>query len=188
MFRPLTTLLVLCLLLAQNSAMASSPHRWIDSVTLSFGKDNDSNETDVIRVGFQNRWKHTWFDGGAWFLGGYWDTALGFMESDFGSDNELLDLSLTGVFRFQRDADLSSGLTPFAEAGIGPHLISNTRLGKRDLTTAFQFGSVVGFGIGFGERGQYELSYRFQHISNGDIKKPNDTLDLHLLRLGYSFD
>ncbi len=188
MFRPLTTLLVLCLLLAQHSAMATSPHRWIDSVTLSFGKDNDSNETDVIRVGFQNRWKHTWFDGGAWFLGGYWDTALGFMETDFGSDNELLDLSLTGVFRFQRDADLSSGLTPFAEAGIGPHLISDTRLGKRDLTTAFQFGSVVGFGVGFGERGQYELSYRFQHISNGDIKKPNDTLDLHLLRLGYSFD
>ena len=100
----------------------------------------------------------------------------------------MLDLSLTGVFRFQRDADLSSGLTPFAEAGIGPHLISDTRLGKRDLTTAFQLGSVVGFGVGFGERGQYELSYRFQRISNGDIKKPNDMLDLHLLRLGYSFD
>ena len=188
MYKPLAALLVLCVLLSHNNAIASSPHRWIDTVTLSLGKDNDSNVTDVIRIGFQNQWKHTWFDGGAWYLGGYWDTGLAFMETDYGSDNDLFDFSLTGVFRFQRDADLSSGLTPFAEAGIGPHLVSDTRLGKRDLTTAFQLGSIVGFGVGFGERGQYELSYRFQHISNADIKKPNDTIDLHLLRLGYSFD
>jgi len=188
MHKLLTACLALSVLLMHNSAIASSPHRWIDTITLSLGKDNDSNDTDVFRIGFQNKWKHTWFDGGAWYLGGYWDTGLALMETDYGRDNELLDFSLTGVFRFQRDANLSSGLTPFAEAGIGPHLVSDTRLGKRDLTTAFQLGSIVGFGVGFGERGQYELSYRFQHISNGDIKKPNDTLDLHLLRLGYSFD
>ena len=95
---------------------------------------------------------------------------------------------MTPVLRLQRDANLSSGVTPYAEAGIGTHLFSNTKLGNRDFSTAFQFGSIVGVGVGFGERGQYELSYRFQHLSNADIKKPNDAHDLHLLRLGYNFD
>jgi opacity protein-like surface antigen len=187
MSKKTATLLIPLLLLAQSAAMASSSGRWFDAVSFSLGKDNDSNDTDVYRVGFQNKWERSWFNGGAWFLSGYWDTELGYMETDIGTDNELVDLSVTPVLRFQRDADLSSGASPFAEAGIGTHLISDTTLGRRVLSTAFQFGSVVGFGVGFGERGQYELSYRYQHISNADIKTPNDALDLHLLRLGYNF-
>jgi hypothetical protein len=111
------------------------------------------------------------------------------MESDINnSDNsDLVDISLTPVFRYQRDANLSSGVTPYMEAGTGPHLISNTRLGFQKYSTAFQFGTLLGFGLGFGENGQYEVAYRFQHISNADIKKPNDGINLHLLRLGYSF-
>jgi opacity protein-like surface antigen len=88
----------------------------------------------------------------------------------------------------QRDASLSSGVSPYAEAGIGPHLLSETSLGYKQYSTAFQFGSLIGFGLGFGDKGQYELSYRFQHISNNDIKTPNNGINLHILRLGYSFE
>jgi len=42
--------------------------------------------------------------------------------------------------------------------------------------------------LGFGRHGQYELGYRYQHISNAGIKRPNDGLNLHMLRLGYSFN
>ena len=183
-----TSLLLPFLLLGHSALLASSPAApWIDSVSFSLGKDNDSNDTDVYYVGFQNKWERSWFEGGAWYLSGYWDAEIGYMETDIGFDNELVDFSLTPVLRFQRDASLSSGVTPYAEAGFGPHLVSDTRLGKRDLTTAFQVGSILGFGVGFGERGQYELSYRFQHISNLNIKKPNDGIDMHLLRLGYNF-
>ncbi|MGB5261181.1 MAG: acyloxyacyl hydrolase [Gammaproteobacteria bacterium] len=183
-----TTLSVPLLLLAQTPAMASSPPSWIDSISLTLGKDNRSNDTEAYRIGFQNKWERSWFEGGAWFLSGYWDAELGYLETDIGKYNELFDLSVTPVLRLQRDADLSSGMTPYADAGFGPHLISETRLGKRDLSSTFQFGLLVGVGVGFGERGQYELSYRFQHISNADIKQPNDGLDLHLLRLGYHFE
>jgi opacity protein-like surface antigen len=183
-----TNLLVPLLLIAQAPAMASSPANWIDAISLTLGRDNDSNDTDVYRIGFQNKWERSWFEGGAWFLSGYWDAELGYLETDIGIYNELVDVSVTPVLRLQRDADLSSGVTPYAEAGIGTHLISETRLGRRNLSTAFQFGSLVGLGVGFGDRGQYELSYRFQHISNADIKQPNDGHDLHLLRLGYIFD
>jgi hypothetical protein len=88
----------------------------------------------------------------------------------------------------QRDATLSSGVSPFAEAGIGAHLLTATRLGERTFSTALQLGSVLGLGVGFGGNGQYELSYRYQRLSNIGIKQPNDGLDLHMLRIGYLFE
>lgn len=162
---------------------------WVDGISLTYGRDEDSNEVTVSRLGLQNRWAHTWFKGGAWYLGGYWDAELAYMDSDIkNSDNDdLIDISLTPVFRFQRDANLSSGVTPYAEAGVGPHLFSETRLGFQKYSTAFQLGTLLGFGLGFGNNGQYEITYRFQHISNVSIKDPNDGINLHLIRLGYSF-
>ena len=183
----LQSLLLPILLLAQSSTFAASEQRWIDSVSLSLGTDDDSNNTHVYRVGFQNKWERSWFHGGAWYLSGYWDTELGYLESDLGSKGELVDVSVTPILRYQRDADISSGVSPFAEAGLGAHLISENRIGNLNLGTALQYGSIVGVGVGFGERGQYELAYRFQHISNADTNDANDGINLHLLRLGYNF-
>jgi len=33
--------------------------------------------------------------------------------------------------------------------------------------------------------GAYDLSYRFQRISNGNIKHPNDGINFHQIRLQY---
>ena len=186
--RPLI-LVTLVLVLCQASPVSAGERRWVDAVSASLGKIEDASDgTDVLRVGFQKRWRHSWFTGGAWYLGGYWDSELAVMEPDRGSTDKVLGLSLTPVLRYQRDARLSSGITPFAEAGLGAHLLSDTHIGYSSMATAFQFGSVLGVGVGFGERGQYELSYRFTHLGNGDIKEPNDGLDLHLLKLGYNFN
>jgi hypothetical protein len=165
-------------------------NNWIDAISLTYGEDMDDNETTLYRLGLQNKWERTWLNDGAWYVGGYWDAELAYMESDHkNSENDsLFDLGLTPVFRMQRDASISSGVSPYAEIGIGPHLISETRLGKQQYSTALQFGSLIGFGLGFGGRGQYEISYRFQHLSNADIKTPNQGMNLHLLRLGYNFD
>jgi len=162
---------------------------WIDGLSLSFGHDSNDNETSLLRAGLQNKWQRTWFNGGAWYVGGYWDAELAYMESDISDtrNSELFDLSLTPVFRMQRDASLSSGVSPFAEAGIGAHLLTDTRLGDRAFSTALQLGSILGLGLGFGDNGQYEVSYRYQRLSNIGIKNPNDGMDLHLLRFGYHF-
>ena len=180
---------VTLLLFSMIFTMDARATDWIDGISLSYGQDEDSNDVDAIRIGLQNRWERNWFKGGAWYLGGYWDAELAYLESGTkNSDHsELVSISLTPVFRYQRDANLSSGFTPYAEAGIGPHLLSHTSLGFQEYSTAFQFGSLVGFGVGFGDNGQYEIAYRFLHTSNANIKKPNDGLNLHLLRLGYSF-
>jgi len=182
--------LFLVLALTCSSGVHAAGNNWIDAMSFTYGEDMDDNETTLYRIGLQNKWERTWLNDGAWYVGGYWDAELAYMESDHkNSENgELFNLSLTPVFRLQRDASLSSGVSPYAEAGIGPHLLSETRLGKQQYSSAFQFGSLIGFGLGFGEKGQYEISYRFQHLSNGDIKTPNQGMNLHLLRLGYSFD
>jgi hypothetical protein len=188
MMKTMPQTLAILLLLSPGLPVNAGERYWLDGVSVSAGESDDSDGTEVLRIGIQKLWRHSWFDSGAWYLGGYWDSELAFMEVDRGSTDEAYGLSITPVLRYQRDARLSSGLTPFAEAGLGIHLLSETNIGSNDLSTAFQFGSLVGLGVGFGERGQYELSYRFTHISNADIKKPNDGLDLHLLKLGYRFN
>ncbi|HYQ70917.1 MAG TPA: acyloxyacyl hydrolase [Gammaproteobacteria bacterium] len=177
------------LLLAFMAPVGANGNSWVDAVSLTAGTDEDSIDASIYRLGLQNRWEHTWFNGGAWNVGGYWDAELAYIDADaaHGENGDLYDLSLTPVFRMQRDTALSSGVSPFAEAGIGAHLLSETSLADRNYSTAFQFGSLLGLGLGFGRHGQYELAYRFQHISNASIKRPNDGLNLHMLRLGYSF-
>jgi len=177
------------LLLACMTTAGANGNNWIDSISLTLGTDEDSIDADIYRLGLQNRWGRTWFNDGAWNVGGYWDAEVAYIEADAapGENDELYDFSLTPVFRVQRDTALSSGISPFAEAGIGAHLFSETSLASENLSTAVQFGSLLGLGLGFGKRGQYELAYRYQHISNASMKTPSDELNLHMLRLGYSF-
>jgi lipid A 3-O-deacylase len=162
--------------------------RWIDALSLTAGKDDKSNDTDVYRFGVQNRWNRTWFNDGAWYLGGYWDAALAYWDADTQSNRSLYDLSLTPILRLQRDASLSRSITPFSEIGVGGHLLSDKEIGDRDLSTNFQFGSHLGVGLGFGDKGRYELMYRYQHLSNADIEDPNQGINLHLVSFGYVFE
>jgi lipid A 3-O-deacylase len=182
--------LAITLLLSPLTAWCANFDRWIDTVTIGYGKESNTNDANIYQISLQHKWHSTWFNGGAWYVGGYWDAGLSYLSGnpDSGENGDLFDLSLIPVFRWQRDASLSSGVSPFAEAGIGPHLLSETRLTDQAYSTALQLGSLVGFGIGFGDRGQYELSYRYQYVSNLDIKKPNDGMNQHLLRLGYAFE
>ena len=190
MFSSARCLLAITLFLSPLAAWCANTGHWIDTVTFGYGKESNTDDADIFQLSMQHNWDRTWFNGGAWYVGGYWDAGLAYLNAnaDTGENGELFDLSLIPVFRLQRDASLSSGVSPFAEAGIGPHLLSETRLADQAYSTALQLGTLVSFGIGFGERGQYELSYRYQFISNLDFKKPNDGMNQHLLRLGYFFD
>lgn len=167
-------------------ATATENH-WIDSVSATLGKDGNSNQTDVYRLGIQNRWNRTWFNDGAWYLGGYWDVSVGYMESGREKNSDLYEVGLIPVLRLQRDTEISSGVAPFSEIGVGGHMLSDDDIGERKLGSNFQLASHIGLGLGFGERGRYEVAYRFQHLSNAGTNSPNNGLDLHLLRFGYHF-
>ena len=100
------------LLLTFMTTAGANGNRWVDSVSLTLGTDEDSLDADVYRLGLQNRWGRTWFNGGAWNVGGYWDAEFAYLEADAGQgeNNNLYDISLTPVFRLQRDTALSSGV------------------------------------------------------------------------------
>ena len=180
-------LIVSVLLLVHLTLTQGAENRWIDSVTTALGKDSNYNKTKAFQLGMQNKWNRTWFNEGAWFVGGYWDATLAYMKSNIKENSDLYDLSLTPVLRLQRDAELSSGVTPFSEIGVGGHLLSDNKIGERDLATKLQFCPQLGLGLGFGDKGSYELTYHYQYLTNGGIKQPNDGLKMHLLSFGYAF-
>ena len=142
--------------------------------------------TDMARIAVQWEWNKRWFQGANWHVGGYWDLGLGYWRRDdarAGENEEILELGLTPVLRLQRN-DLAG---PYLEAGIGAHLLSKTSIGDKRLSTQFQFGDHIGLGYRFGAKGAWELGYRYQHLSNASIKKPNDGINFHQVRVQYRF-
>lgn len=91
------------------------------------------------------------------------------------TNKSLWDFGLTPIFHW---SGLDMGPTRlFAEAGIGAHLLSKTRINtERVFSTAFQFGEIGVIGLAFGDRHRYEIGALVQHVSNGAIKEPNNGL------------
>jgi lipid A 3-O-deacylase len=79
----------------------------------------------------------------------------------------------------------AQGLAPFAEGGIGVHLLTHTRVGDRNMSTAFQFGEHMAVGARFGKEFAYSLAARAEHVSNANIKKPNDGVSFYGIELQY---
>jgi lipid A 3-O-deacylase len=91
------------------------------------------------------------------------------------TNNSLLDVGLTPIFHWSGPEIGPTRL--FLEAGIGAHLLSETRINtERVFSTAFQFGEIGVIGLGFGDRHRYEIGALVQHVSNGAIKEPNNGL------------
>jgi len=114
-----------------------------------------------------------------------------------------LDMSLEyslGMVRAPSDQPnrdlLHVGVTPFArwwfasntgvELGVGANVFSGTHLGDKGLSTAFQFGSSVGFFHRL-QGTPWLLGLRLTHYSNADIKQPNPGQNYVQLRASYVF-
>jgi len=154
-----------------------------DGLALEVGQGND---TDMGRISLMRMWENKWFTDGNWYLTGYWEVSLGHWKSSNPGGKGIWDVGLTPVFRLRQKE--TGGVRPYAEAAVGVHLISRTHVDNiRQMGSAFQFGDHIGIGMTFGERDQFDLGYRFQHLSNADIKQPNDGIDFHQIRFGYLF-
>ncbi len=163
-------------------AMAGPHAMAVDGVSVEAG---GGDGTDMTRIAVQWDWNKRWFQGTDWHLGGYWELGLGYWWADAlpGQNDNIAEVGFTPVFRLQ-----GNSLTgPYLEGGIGAHLLSRTQIGDKRLSTKFQFGDHLGLGYRFGAKGAWDLGYRFQHLSNGSIKKPNDGVNFHQIRLQYRF-
>jgi len=163
-------------------AAASGTARAVDGVAVEIGTGDG---TDMGRIAVQYDWKQRWFQGSTWHLGGYWDLGIGqWHHGATGSQNaDITEIGITPVFRLQPN----SLQGPYVEAAIGAHFLSHTSIGERRFSTSFQFGDHVGAGYRFGPKGAYDLSYRYQHLSNGGVKRPNSGMNFNQIRLQYHF-
>lgn len=158
------------------------PAMAIDGLALEAGK---SSLTEKVRVAAQWRWQQRWFSAADRHLGGYWDVSAAqwHRETQPRIRSRLTEISLTPVFRLQRN-DYTGG---YLESGIGFHFLSSTTLGDKRFGSSFQFGEHIGFGYRFGAQGDADLGYRYLHLSNADLKDPNNGINFHQIRLQYWF-
>ena len=100
-------------------------------------------------------------------------------------NHTLVAFGLYPVLRL--DTEPMAGVVPYVEMAIGFNALTHTWIENRRLSTAFQFGEFVGVGFSFGESNQFDLGARYQHISNADIKRPNDGLSYASIVFTYRF-
>ena len=165
------------------AAFASVPAKAVDGMSFELGSGDG---TKMGRIGLQWDWNKKWLQTGGWHVGGYWDLSAGYWDAGTvpaGRNASIVDIGLTPVFRIQQN-DMR-GL--YGEIAVGFHLLSHTTIGSKTLSTAYQFGDHLGAGYRFGDKGQYDLSYRYQHLSNGGIKKPNNGITFNQIRFQYHF-
>ena len=154
--------------------------------TLS-GVGGYGNNVNVVGVEAQvpSDYRGTFTDQWSWALHWASDLSYWWARNHEGSSSSLWEVGLTPVFTLRSAAE--SSMTYYVEAGIGVHLLSHTQIDGRVLSTAFQFGELVGGGANFGDHGQYAIGIRLQHISNGCIKEPNYGLTVGEVRVSYRF-
>jgi hypothetical protein len=157
----------------------------VDGISVEAG---NGDHTDTARVGAIFNFERQWFTDGDWQVGGFWEATAGIWQgrSGAGNNQKITDIGITPVFRLQQKNP--SGISPYLEGAIGFHLISPTYIyANRQFGSAFQFGDHLGAGVRFGDHQQYDLSYRYQHLSNGGIKKPNQGINLNQIHFVYHF-
>ena len=166
--------------------LATAQVHAMDGMSVEYGKGSDG--ADLARVGLLWNWNKSWFNEGDWHVTGFWDASLGQWKghSNKGNNQTITDVGLTPVFRFEQKNP--TGIAPYAEGAIGFHLISPTYINAgRQFATAFQFGDHIGFGVRFGASHQFDLGYRYQHLSNGSIKAPNQGINFDQIHFDYRF-
>jgi opacity protein-like surface antigen len=168
--------------LAAVCLLAAAPAAAVDGIAIEAG---GGDSTDMGRIAIQWDWNKRWFQGQEWHVGGYWDLGIGYWTRDALPDQngDITEIGLTPVFRLQRNTLQG----PYAEIGIGFHLLSKTTIGDKRFSTLFQFGDHLGFGYRFGVKSAWDVGYRYQHLSNANIKKPNNGISFNQVRLQYHF-
>ncbi|KDN96505.1 hypothetical protein EI16_09590 [Hydrogenovibrio marinus] len=150
------------------------------TVSLDGGADDSVKQT---RIGLGADWNKPLYDSDRFSINGRWEVSANEWHSTRKNPKNKSGwiIGLTPIFHYNWKL---SGLTPYIEAGAGPHFISDITIENEYKSTQFQFGDILG--IGFTTK-HFEIGYRYLHISNANIELPNPGTDFHNLHIGYKF-
>lgn len=125
----------------------------------------------------------TWWDTGSWHFALLGEAHVARWFAKDGRD--IYAAGVTPVVRFIKN---SGSIRPYIEGGVGIRFLSHPTISDDyTLSTSFQFSDVIGVGAQFGGHQQYEVGYRFHHISNAGIKEPNPGINFNELYFQYNF-
>jgi lipid A 3-O-deacylase len=156
--------------------LAAAAAHAVDGLSVEVGRGDD--RTSLLRLSLTDNWRKRDPAVRDWHLAGYWEVSAAIWDN---RDESVADLAATPVFRIERRSI-------YLEGAIGFHLVTSHISAHRTFSTAFQFGDHVGAGFRFGPGGRYDFGMRVQHISNGDLRKPNPGINFVLMHLQYELD
>ena len=96
----------------------------------------------------------------------------------------ITEIGLTPVFRLQQN-DLRGPVRRDRRSGL--ICCRRPRSATSASAPASSSATTWASGYRFGAKGAFDLAYRYQHLSNASIKKPNDGINFHQVRLQYHF-
>tara|TARA_B100000686_G_C16594429_1_gene865188 strand:+ start:37 stop:594 length:558 start_codon:yes stop_codon:yes gene_type:complete len=146
-------------------------------------------DADAEKIGFQARFAlpYTWLATQKWQLESYLEAGVSYWDGEKGTSGhkDLFDFSITPIARLQRTQ--SATIWPFVEVGFGVHIHTADGIGDENFDIPFAFGTHIGMGFRIGANRNYEIMYKFRHLSNADIGDDNPGINFHNLQFGYHF-
>ncbi|WP_439899703.1 acyloxyacyl hydrolase [Paraburkholderia phymatum] len=159
---------------------------WADQFGVQITGGLGDHHVRKLELGFVWDPNLTWWEIGGWHFALIGEAHAAWWHTDEGDvHNNIGEFGVTPVVRFIKG---TGAFRPFVEAGLGVRVLTSPRISSTfSLGSAFQFADMVGAGAQFGSHQQYELGYRFQHVSNGGIKEPNPGINFHQVYVQYNF-
>ena len=158
------------------------PAQAMPSFALTLGSGTDADLTQVSWITHKGFWSHQFING----LLASTHLEFGIAEINgklSGAKKGIVIVGVTPVLRFEPNK--SPG---FFEFGIGANYFDQKRIhSNKSVGTHFEFGDLIGLGVKFGEKDQFEIGYRLIHYSNAGISSNNPGINFHQVRFEAGF-
>jgi lipid A 3-O-deacylase len=173
---------VLCVVICSYSNLAQA------KIGSSFAFGSGTKQVQAYRLGMQKDWTTSGFGKKPKKFQGYWELAFTKINSALTfscpSNSHVQVVSAAAVLRipFKMYAHW------YVDIGIGAAQFSQQEIATRELGSKLLFEDRAGIGILLGRQQQIEVGYRFLHYSNAYLAQKNQSINLHLVLLGFWFN
>jgi len=142
-----------------------------------------------IAIGLDLYTKLKWFEAGSWYLTSYTEIMASYWEGEAGhtGTESLHEGGLSVYGRYIRKQNQKFNITPYFDAGLGLHYITEDEIEGKELGRQWLAGSNLGAGIIMGKSQRFDAGLRVRHLSNAGTKEINWGINHAMVRLAIRF-